>query len=535
MTRSIRSRIAFIAVALFSCGSAFAAGRPLFLGEPAAPPRAQTAITSITSRPDTANLRVLRADPGAVAAQTREIEIDLGFERITAVQSKSETTNHGSFVWSGQVRKTMRPRLRGTREVRSDELNSVILVRRGDGITGTVRVDGQLFRIRPLGDGNHALIEVNEALMPPDHPESFRDAPHIDMPVAANDRMRANATPAAIETIRVQAVATSEAVSAYGGDMQALVELAVAETNQGYANSGVGINMELANYRTVNYNDVGHSTDLARFRSTSDGYFDDIHTTRDQNAADVNVLIINDGGYCGLASGIGSSASTAFATVYWDCATGYYSFGHEIGHLQSARHDPANDPGTTPYAYGHGYQYPSGGWRTIMAYACSTSCTRLNYWSNPNKTYNGVAMGTTSQSHNQRVLENTKATVAAFRGGGTPPGTQTYSNGSDYTINDNATVESPITVSGRSGNAPSNASVAVDIRHTYRGDLLVQVVAPDGSLYTLSNRSGGSADNITGTYTVNLSSETLNGTWKLRVNDNANQDTGYINSWSVTF
>ena len=61
---------------------------------------------------------------------------------------------------------------------------------------------------------------------------------------------------------------------------EAPVELAVAETNQGYANSGVGINMELAHYRTVNYNDVGHSTDLARFRSTSDGYFDDIHTTR---------------------------------------------------------------------------------------------------------------------------------------------------------------------------------------------------------------------------------------------------------------
>ncbi|WP_211371771.1 proprotein convertase P-domain-containing protein [Marilutibacter maris] len=117
-------------------------------------------------------------------------------------------------------------------------------------------------------------------------------------------------------------------------------------------------------------------------------------------------------------------------------------------------------------------------------------------------------------------------------GGG---GTQTYSNTSDYTINDNATVESPIAVSGRSGNAPSNASVDVDIRHTYKGDLRVDVVAPDGSVYNLHNRSGGSTDNVIGTYTLDLSSEPLNGTWKLRVNDNANQDTGYINSWSVTF
>lgn len=114
-------------------------------------------------------------------------------------------------------------------------------------------------------------------------------------------------------------------------------------------------------------------------------------------------------------------------------------------------------------------------------------------------------------------------------------GTQTYTNGTDVAIRDNTTVESAITVSGRSGNASATSTVAVDIRHTFIGDLLVQLVAPDGSLYTLHNRSGGSADNIIRNYTVNLSSELLNGTWRLRVNDNARGDTGFINSWSLTF
>ncbi|MFE0501973.1 proprotein convertase P-domain-containing protein [Lysobacter soli] len=117
-------------------------------------------------------------------------------------------------------------------------------------------------------------------------------------------------------------------------------------------------------------------------------------------------------------------------------------------------------------------------------------------------------------------------------GGG---GTQTYSNATDYTISDNATVDSPITVSGRTGNAPTNASVTVAIVHTYQGDLKVDLVAPDGSLYNVHNRGGGSADNVNKTVTFNLSTEPLNGTWKLRVNDNAAGDTGYINSWSVTF
>ncbi|KFN43336.1 M4 family metallopeptidase [Arenimonas oryziterrae] len=117
-------------------------------------------------------------------------------------------------------------------------------------------------------------------------------------------------------------------------------------------------------------------------------------------------------------------------------------------------------------------------------------------------------------------------------GGGS---TQTYSNGTDVAIGDNTTVNSPITVSGRTGNAPSNASVTVAIVHTYQGDLKVDLVAPDGTLYNIHNRTGGGTDNINKTVTLNLSSEALNGTWKLQVNDNAAGDVGRIDSWSITF
>ena len=80
-------------------------------------------------------------------------------------------------------------------------------------------------------------------------------------------------------------------------------------------------------------------------------------------------------------------------------------------------------------------------------------------------------------------------------------------NGTDFTIRDNAHLESPITISGCSGNASATRKVAVAIVHTYIGDLKVDLVAPDGSVYVLHNRAGGSADNINTTYTVNLSSE----------------------------
>jgi Zn-dependent metalloprotease/subtilisin-like proprotein convertase family protein len=119
-------------------------------------------------------------------------------------------------------------------------------------------------------------------------------------------------------------------------------------------------------------------------------------------------------------------------------------------------------------------------------------------------------------------------------GGGGGGGTCNGTNGTDVTIPDNTTVESPITIAG-CGRSPSTSStVAVAIVHTYIGDLVVTLVAPDGSLYVLHNRTGGTTNNINQTYTVNLSGEAPNGTWRLRVRDAAFLDTGYINSWTLT-
>ncbi|MFE7709585.1 S8 family serine peptidase [Streptomyces sp. NPDC057486] len=117
----------------------------------------------------------------------------------------------------------------------------------------------------------------------------------------------------------------------------------------------------------------------------------------------------------------------------------------------------------------------------------------------------------------------------------TPPGPK-FENTTGYTISDNSTVESPITVTGVTGNAPAALSVPVNITHTYIGDLRIDLVAPDGSVYNLkAYGTGGSTDNVITTYTVNASSEVANGTWKLRVSDNAAADTGRINSWALQF
>ncbi|TXH66152.1 MAG: PKD domain-containing protein, partial [Lysobacteraceae bacterium] len=152
---------------------------------------------------------------------------------------------------------------------------------------------------------------------------------------------------------------------------------------------------------------------------------------------------------------------------------------------------------------------------------------------NPSKTYAaaGAYNVALTVTDNGGLTHTVTKSVTVSSGGGGP----FFQNLTDYPINDNATVDSPITVTGVAGNAPATLSVSVRIIHTYQGDLRVDLVAPDGSLYNLHNRSGGSVDNMIKTVTVNASTEVANGVWKLRVNDNVGGDTGYIDSWSMQF
>ncbi|GAA3900448.1 hypothetical protein GCM10022244_08300 [Streptomyces gulbargensis] len=117
-----------------------------------------------------------------------------------------------------------------------------------------------------------------------------------------------------------------------------------------------------------------------------------------------------------------------------------------------------------------------------------------------------------------------------------PPTGKVFENTADVSIPDNGVaVTSTVNVTGVAGNAPSTLKVDVNIVHTYVGDLVVDLVAPDGTVYNLHNRTGGSADNIVQTYTVNASSEVANGAWKLRAQDRASADTGYISGVKLTF
>jgi subtilisin-like proprotein convertase family protein len=83
-----------------------------------------------------------------------------------------------------------------------------------------------------------------------------------------------------------------------------------------------------------------------------------------------------------------------------------------------------------------------------------------------------------------------------------------------------------------------HVTVSVNITHPRRGDLVIQVIAPNGQTATLSNRQGGAANNFVATNLDISASFTTgsaaSGQWRLFVQDLAKKRVGTINSFSLT-
>ena len=84
-----------------------------------------------------------------------------------------------------------------------------------------------------------------------------------------------------------------------------------------------------------------------------------------------------------------------------------------------------------------------------------------------------------------------------------------------------------------SGNLASLA-VHVEISHTYIGDLVVELQGPGGTIVTLHNRAGESADDINQTwFPTEFNGFDMNGTWTLWMQDFVAPDPGTLTYWSL--
>jgi peptidyl-Asp metalloendopeptidase len=412
----IPARPIFAVALALGCITTAASAGPLFAPLEQENARVRAALfdpgyRALAEDPAMSDLRVVKVDAAQVTLGAQVIRLPLSPGLlVTAQRVDAYRTKEGLLVWQGILLDG------GVKGPLLDPRKTVTLVRHGGKLTGTVSYAGQWYHLRPLRLGGHALVAVQVDRMPADELE---DAPLPLVPAPAPPGAAAQAAASTSRTVVRLMVNYTDLVAATTDDVLGLITLAVAETNQSYANSGLQLELELAGTSQVAYVDTASSnTDLRRYQGTRDGYMDEIHALRTAVQADAGVLLVRNMDACGRASGIGSTYDSAFAIVRVNCATGAnrYTFGHEIGHLQWARHDPDNDARNRPYPFGHGFRRETEpAFRTMMAYDCIPACApRVLYWSSPSLLYSGLPMGTDATHNNARVLNTTKTTVAGF-------------------------------------------------------------------------------------------------------------------------
>ncbi len=343
--------------------------------------------------------------------------ITAGRQRLSEEQSKGRKSWVGTF---------------------SEFPGSIAVITRFKGsVTGFVSYGAETWELMPGKAGGHLMYRVDDKKLPAAEPE-------VSYPPASDDQDLLSGTfdPGASATTATSGgyvhdllvVYTPAARAAYGqATLESMVQNAVAAANQAYQNSLVGITLNLVGLQEISYTETGTiQTSLNELRGTGDGKLEDVHRLRDTVGADVVTMITQDTDACGIA-GVMTTVTTSFASnafnVVKPSCLSQHSLAHEIGHNQGNKHDRASTTGSGAYPYSYGFRRcttDGTGFRTVMAYSCSGGA-RVAWFSNPNADYNGHATGIAyetdpaNSADNARSMNNTAATVAAFRTSGSSP------------------------------------------------------------------------------------------------------------------
>lgn len=334
---------------------------------------------------------------------------------VIAIRDRVVENLQGGSIWVGHI---------------EDEPDSqVTLAAKGQTLMGTVEWRNRVFEIVYVNGTTHAVRENDPNKIPAQfEPEDMsKESPRTsagDLATASVGSAGSGDLTSTGQVIDVMVAYTPKARTNAGGvsGIETKILNAVTRANQSYLNSQINMQLNLVKMVETNYTETGNMVDaLTRIQSTSDGYMDEVHTLRNQYAADQVVLVDADSNYCGYANIMTSVstgfASSAFAVVHddsvYNCIGSYDSFAHELGHNQGNVHNKENASFAGAYSDSYGYRV-CGAYRDIMSYNCSGE-PRIPYFSNPNVLYNGQPTGLIGFNDTARSMNATSATVASFR------------------------------------------------------------------------------------------------------------------------
>ncbi|OUM30531.1 hypothetical protein B8W72_17295 [Pseudomonas putida] len=358
-------------------------------------PGTYPSLSALLAAPSTQGAWLVGIKPALVDAENSELAVKLPEEGVVRFNLKRSSDVAGMSGWIGDLPSDRKQRFPSPDEVNFDPFNWISLVRDGDQVVGDIHFKGQLYRLEPIGAGQHVLIKVDESKM----------APEGDPILASNPSWvgrTGKSAPSAHSTIRVMFVTTNERRT-HSPQYRAELVQALQNANQYLINTRVAITYELAGLFDPNYSESGKNqwAMLQEMANTNSALGRMIAPERERSGADLVSLYNTESSICGNAYGW-SKKETGFSTISCTVAV-----AHELGHNLGGGHGlEGNDP---EKSYNHGYRHYSPNFHTIQV----TSHGAVPYFSNPRLTYQGVAMGT-FQNHDiarqfdeyRHVIEN---------------------------------------------------------------------------------------------------------------------------------
>ena len=294
------------------------------------------------------------------ALKLSEIEINIQGESHTANLTRIKTRLGKNFSWFGKM----------------DDGFGIFFTVINNKVASKFYLGDYAYTLLPLEGDIHALIEYSSINIgkcgtelhnvihekPP-----IKDIDHRPVPNNGYNRSLLHDDDDACN-LRVIIAFTADAEGDIMGTIDLFAQMMVDEANLAYLDSQINFEMELARTMRTSYDEVEtntgiNSTDLVLFQNATPP-LDEVHDMREVYQSDIQILVRRDDWM--LPDQLFGEAfqeptysrppreDEAFCVVAVDGVTdGRFSFTHEVGHLQGARHDITS---IAPPIFARGFQ-----------------------------------------------------------------------------------------------------------------------------------------------------------------------------------